>query len=516
MPLEFYSAIDLNKNELQNAVVQNLSSAPASPVEGQIYYDDSSGDKRVYIYNGTGWVSMAGDIESVTAGDGLTGGGSSGGVTLDVVGGTGITANANDIAIDSTVTTLTGSQTLTNKTLTSPTLTTPVLGTPASGTMTNVTGTAAGLTAGAATVLATARTIGGVSFNGSANINLPGVNSAGNQATSGLAATATKLATARAINGVNFDGTAAITVTAAAGTLSGATLKSSVTGSSLTSVGVLAGGSITTGFGNINNGSSTITTTGLISGGSLDIDDVVINGTTIGHTADTDLITLANGLVTIAGGLTVTGTTTTVDVVSTSVSSGVIFEGTTGDSHDATLKSVVAGADVTYTLPNVTGYVPLYAANPGTTTISATPTELNLIDGGTARGTTAVADGDGILINDSGTMRMTKVETVATYMAAENAAAKSVVATIVVASITTNKAVTITHNLGTADVLVELYDMTTEATIFADVYRTAADMATASTSVITVDFGAVTPPNNIRCLITSVAGATTSGTIAYS
>ena len=80
-----------------------------------------------------------GDITSVVSGDGLTGGGTSGDVTITVVGGTGITANANDIAIDSTVTTLTGSQTLTNKTLTAPTLTTPALGTPASGALTNCT-----------------------------------------------------------------------------------------------------------------------------------------------------------------------------------------------------------------------------------------------------------------------------------------------------------------------------------------------------------------------------------------
>tara|TARA_R110002020_G_scaffold51224_3_gene145108 strand:+ start:2698 stop:4047 length:1350 start_codon:yes stop_codon:yes gene_type:complete len=80
-----------------------------------------------------------GDITSVVAGSGLTGGGTSADVTLNVIGGTGITANADDIAIDSTVTTLTGSQTLTNKTLTAPTLTTPALGTPASGALTNCT-----------------------------------------------------------------------------------------------------------------------------------------------------------------------------------------------------------------------------------------------------------------------------------------------------------------------------------------------------------------------------------------
>jgi len=70
--------------------------------------------------------------------------------------------------------------------------------------------------AAAATTLETARTLGGVSFNGSANINLPGVNAAGNQSTSGLAATATALATARTIGGTSFDGSANIAVGLAA------------------------------------------------------------------------------------------------------------------------------------------------------------------------------------------------------------------------------------------------------------------------------------------------------------
>lgn len=61
--------------------------------------------------------------------------------------------------------------------------------------------------AATATKLKTARRIGGVTFDGTGDINLPGVNQAGNQNTSGNAATATKLQTARNIGGVAFDGT---------------------------------------------------------------------------------------------------------------------------------------------------------------------------------------------------------------------------------------------------------------------------------------------------------------------
>ena len=90
----------------------------------------------------------------------------------------------------------------------------------ASGTLTATVGTLNQSTTGnaaTATALATARTIGGVSFDGTANINLPGVNTAGTQDTSGNAATATALETARTINGVSFNGSANIT-TLTAGT----------------------------------------------------------------------------------------------------------------------------------------------------------------------------------------------------------------------------------------------------------------------------------------------------------
>ena len=94
------------------------------------------------------------------------------------------------------------------------------------------------------------------------------------------------------------------------------------------------------------------------------IDNVNIDGATIGHTSDTDLMTLASGVLTVAGEVSMT----TLDI--------------------------------------------------GGTDITATGAELNIMDGGTTAGTTAVAGGDGIVTNDGGTMRQTTVDTFDTYLAA--------------------------------------------------------------------------------------------------
>ena len=96
---------------------------------------------------------------------------------------------------------------------------------------------------------------------------------------------APKLTTARAINGVDFDGTAPITVTAAAGTLTGTTLNSTVVNSSLTSVGTLTNLTVTNPIaGSITGNAATVTTNADLTG---DVTSSGSNATTISNNAVT-------------------------------------------------------------------------------------------------------------------------------------------------------------------------------------------------------------------------------------
>ena len=98
MAISFVSSINLNKNELQNAVIQNLATAPGSPNEGQVYYDSSAGDKSIYFWDGTNWVDVGGDVRSVIAGAGLTSSGTRD-ITLNVGQGVGIQVNTDDVQL---------------------------------------------------------------------------------------------------------------------------------------------------------------------------------------------------------------------------------------------------------------------------------------------------------------------------------------------------------------------------------------------------------------------------------
>ena len=104
------------------------------------------------------------------------------------------------------------------------------------------------------------------------------------------------------------------------------------------------------------------------------IDNVNINGSTIGHTSDTDLMTVSSGLLTVAGEVSMT----TLDIAGTNVTA------------TANELNILSG-------------------------VTATATELNKMDGGATVGTTAVAGGDGIVTNDNGTMQQTSVDTFDTY-----------------------------------------------------------------------------------------------------
>ena len=117
---------------------------------------------------------------------------------------------------------------------------------------------------------------------------------------------------------------------------------------------------------------------------------------------------------TITGNLTVGGTTTVVDTVTMNAQNAVVFEGATADDFETTLTIVDPTADRTINLPNQSGTIPVLAAV-STTQISATPEELNIMDGGTSATSTTLADADRVVVNDAGTMKQVALTDFETY-----------------------------------------------------------------------------------------------------
>ena len=146
---------------------------------------------------------------------------------------------------------------------------------------------------------------------------------------------------------------------------------------------------------------------------------------TIGHT--TSEVTIGDNL-TVAGNLTVQGTQTVVDTVTMNAANAIVFEGATADANETTLTIIDPTADRTINLPNQSGTIPVLAAV-SATQVTATPEELNIMDGGTSASSTTIADADRVVVNDDGTMKQVAVTDLAAYFDDEITAMPNLVTT---------------------------------------------------------------------------------------
>jgi hypothetical protein len=226
-----------------------------------------------------------------------------------------------------------------------------------------------------------------------------------NQDTTGNAATATALETARTIHGVSFDGTANIDLSEVIQDTVGA-MVSSNTESGITVTYEDSDGTLDFSVGTLNQdttGTAALATEVTVSANNSTDETVYLTfvdgatgsqgietDTSLSYNPSTNTLAVAN--------ISVSGTQTIVDSVTMNANNAVIFEGATADAHETTLTTVDATADRTISLPNVSGTLPVLAAA-STTQISSTPEELNLLDGATAN---TVVNSKAVIYGSSG------------------------------------------------------------------------------------------------------------------
>ena len=200
---------------------------------------------------------------------------------------------------------------------------------------------------------------------------------------------------------------------------------------------ILDGATVTTAELNILDGSATTQATVTLVG----TDGVVISDADVMKQAlvsdfDTYMATTTKTLTnktltspTLNGTILVSDGSNDLNIASHDGSNGLKLGGTLVTSTAAEL-NILDGVTSTAAELNILDGVTSTAAELNILDgVTSTAAEINLIDGDTARGTTAVASGDGILVNDAGTMRMTNVDTVSTYFAGHSVGGANIVTT---------------------------------------------------------------------------------------
>lgn len=448
MAINYLNNIDLNKNQLLQGVIENQpndAAAGASPVEGQLYFNTT--DHNLRQYNGTAWVSIAGDITEVQGGTYLSVTNQTGPIPIvnhDLTSRTDTTSSGSPgyagtfTAVDSVTTNTTGHITALNlKTVTMPSAeaytfnvtgdsgTNQVIN---SGNTLDIAGGTNITTVVGATDTVTVNLNDSITLSGSLTVN--GISTFNDAVTIDADTSITgdlDMNTARIINLAN--------PTAAQDAATKAYADSLVVGGLIYQGGYNAATNtpdLTTSPNSIKKGwTYTVTADGTFFGEQLRIGDVLIaeqdnpsalaNWTTVQNNIDlADLTTVGIGNVNAGGAI-----------------------------------------DVAY--------------SNGTATVSVEDSSA------TNKGAVIVAAGTGISVGyASGTATVTNTQTNASNTFAATIAASGAV----------------THSFGTKDVIVQLYDVVTDETVYADVDRN-------STSQVTVTF-ASTPTNSVRVLVQKI------------
>ena len=544
MAIPFLNNIDLNENQLLNAKVHTDTTAPSNPGTGSMWFDTNTNENLLKIYRGGSWTNLFVKTEAIAD------------------SGTNL-ATADQIHTFVTA----GSLTLTNKTIDVDNNT--VSNIEVDNLKSGVLDTDISSVAGTDTTLASAKAIKtyvdaqvtaqDLDFQGDSG----GALSIDLDSETLTIAGDTGITTTGSGNTINIDldDTASDMTATNSGVYGSATAIPVITvdrQGRLTAASTAAISTTLTVDGDSTSQDVSLATDDLQILGTTGEIDVAVTKVSTDVKATIGLADTITGNrtfsnnVTISGGLTVVGTTQTNNVEIVSTSNGVQFEGTAADGHDAILKSVVADSDKTYTLPNITGYVPILTTDPGTTAISATAaeinkidgftgdhndlnyakdlratgvtaseydtldgitattTELNIMDGDTSATSTTVADADRFVMNDAGTMKQVAASDIKTYINTAVAAREFKVELDANESSVTKSSntYTVTHSLGTRDVLVQVIEKGDSASTNSDpkhqTVHVDIDRPDDAGNTVTAAFGQAVTDGDYKILITKI------------